>query len=30
MDASQFMTAPNALALQPISGQRTNYLSGRG
>jgi hypothetical protein len=29
MDPAQFMTAPNALALQPISGQRTNYLSGR-
>jgi hypothetical protein len=31
MDPSQFMNMqPNALAIQPISGQRTNYLSGRG
>jgi uncharacterized protein (TIGR02594 family) len=30
LDASQFMTSqPSALAMQPIIGQRTNFLAGR-
>lgn len=29
LDASQFMSRPNALQMQPIIGQRTNFLSGR-